>query len=269
MADARARHLRQLRKLRRSARGWSIRAGLLSGATAILVPYEGLGLPDAFWAAAAGGSLVVAAWRWIDHREMAALPVPEPPDPALAGRQARDKLIAAVQRFPAGRTAMDELRRGRTQFKMRGLAVAQAWRRLDKASATLRDLSTRLGGPAEGAVLEAAVAEQSLRELANRTASVERAMRIAPADVREPLADAHTSLLEQLDSGVIAYERLVAAAAGFVAEDGRTGFAAADGRLGDGSAMGRLADATELLKGIALGLAELRESDRAPRPGPA
>jgi hypothetical protein len=269
MADARARHLRQLRKLRRSARGWSIRAGLLTGAAAVLVPYQGLGLVDAIWAAAAGGSLAVAGWRWIDHREMAALPVPEPPDPALAGRHARNRLAAAVQSFPAGRTAMEELRRGRAQFKLRGLAVGQAWRRLDKASATLRDLSSRLDGPAEGAVLEAAVAEQSLRELANRTASVERAIRVAPVDVRQPLTDAHASLLEQLDSGVTAYERLVAAAAGFVAEDGRTGFVAADGRLGAGSAIGRLADATELLKAIALGLAELREADRTPRPGPA
>jgi hypothetical protein len=269
MADARAKHLRRLHRLRRSARGWSIRAGLLTGAAAVLVPYEGLGLLDAFWAAAAGGSIVAAAWRWSDHREMAALPVPEPPDPAIAGRQARDKLVAAVSSFPAGRTAIDELRRGHAQFKMRGLAVGGAWRRLDRASSTLRDLASRLGGPAEGAVLEAAVAEQSLRELANRTASVERALRVSPPDVREPLREAHAVLLEQLDSGVSAYERLVAAAAGFVAEDGRTGFAAADGRLADGSAMGRLADATEMLKGIALGLAELREGDRAPRPGPA
>jgi len=267
--DARTKHLRRLRRSRRSARSWSIKAGLFSGASAVLIPYAGLGLPDAFWAAAAGGSLAAAVWRWIDYRELTAMPVPEPVDPALAGRHARDKLLATVQSFPAGRTAVDEIRRARAQFGMRGLAVGRSWRRLDRAAGTLRDLSTRLGGPAESAVLEAAVAEQSLRELANRTASVERAMRTAPAEVRAPLVEAHAALLEQLDSGVTAYERLVAAAAGFVAEDGRTGFAAADGRLAEGSAMGRLVDATELLKGIALGLAELREGDRAPRPGPA
>jgi hypothetical protein len=266
--DARAKHLRRLRRSRRSARSWSIKAGLFGGAAAVLIPYQGLGLPDAFWAAAAGSSIVAAVWRWIDYRELTALPVPEPVDPATAGRHAREKLLGTLQSFPAGRSAVDEFRRARAQFGMRGLAVGRSWRRLDRASMTLRDLATRLGGSAESAVLEAAIAEQSLRELANRTASVERAMRVAPPDVRQPLVDAHAVLLEQLDSGVSAYERLVAAAAGFVAEDGRSGFAA-DGRFAEGSAMGRLVDATELLKGIAMGLAELRETDRAPRPGPA
>src|SRR3954453_20242061 len=104
MASDRSKHLRRLRKLPRSARGWSVRAGLLTGATAILVPYSGLGLPDAFWAAGAGGSIAVAVWRGIDFRAFRVLPVPPEPDPALAGAMAREKLVGLVQRLPAGRT---------------------------------------------------------------------------------------------------------------------------------------------------------------------
>ncbi|MGW5673216.1 phage shock envelope stress response protein PspM, partial [Micromonospora sp. NPDC003776] len=54
MADERARHFRRLRRLRRSARRWSVLAGGLGGAAAVLTPYAGLGLPDAAWAGAAG-----------------------------------------------------------------------------------------------------------------------------------------------------------------------------------------------------------------------
>lgn len=255
MGDARATHLRRLRRSRRSARGWSVRAGLLTGATAVLVPYSGLGLIDAFWAAAAGGSIVVAAWRWVDHRELAAQPVPEPVDPAVAGRVARERLISAVRSLPVGGTAIDEVKRASAQMKLHGLAVAKPWRRLDRASATLHGLAGRLGGPAESAVLEAAVAERSLRDLAQRTASVERAIKVAPESARESLKDAHGALVTQLDDGVSAYEQLVAAAAGYVAEDGRT--------VTESPAVGRLADATEMLRGIALGLAELRGDPRA------
>src|SRR5262245_34914724 len=141
MSDARAKHLRRLRRLRRSARGWSVRAGLLVGATAVLVPYRGLGLPDAFWAAAAGGSIVITAWRWLDLRAFAAQPVPEASDPALAGAHARDRLLNTVRRFPVGRTVIDEFDRQRAAMRLRGLSVADAWRRLDRASLTLTGLS--------------------------------------------------------------------------------------------------------------------------------
>ena len=70
-------------------------------------------------------------------------------------------------------------------------------------------------------MLEAAAADRSLRDLADRVASVERALRLAPADARPPLAEAHARLTAQLESGVAAYERLVVAAAGYVAEDAR------------------------------------------------
>ncbi len=50
---------------------------------------------------------------------------------------------------------------------------------------------------------------------------MERAVRLAPADAKPPLAEAHRALTGQLETGVTAYERLVAAAAGYLAEEYR------------------------------------------------
>ncbi|MFC0529145.1 phage shock envelope stress response protein PspM [Phytohabitans kaempferiae] len=250
-ADPRARYFRRLRRLRRSARRWSVLAAGLGGAAAVLTPYAGLGLPDAGWAAAAGGSIALAAWRWVDYRALAAQPAPPPPDPALAGDQARAKLIAAVERLPVGRTALDEVRRQQARFALRGSAAAGPWSRLDRASMTLSGLAGRLSGPGEPAVLEAAVAERSLRDLAHRVASVEKALRFAPPDTRPALEEARATLVEQLEGGVVAYERLVAAAASYVAEDGRSAT--------EHPAVARLTEASDMLRGVAEGLAELRE----------
>jgi hypothetical protein len=79
---------------------------------------------------------------------------------------------------------------------------------------------------------------------------VERALRFAPPDTRPPLKEAHGALLEQLTDGVAAYERLVAAAAGYVAEDGRI--------VIEHPATARLAEAADMLRHVAAGLAELR-----------
>lgn len=246
-ADERTRYFRRLRGLRGSARRWSVFGGMFGGAAAILTPYAGLGLPDAAWAAAAGGSLVLASWRWSDHRALAAQPAPPPPDPAQANRM----LVAAVERLPAGRAALQELRRQRVRYGLRGSAVAKPWDRLDRAAMTLAGLSGRLTGPADAAVLEAAVAEQWLRDLGQRVASVERAVALAPADQRAALRSAHQTLAEQFDGGVTAYEGLVAAAASFVAEDGRAPST-------QHPAVSRLTEAADLLRGVAEGLAELR-----------
>jgi hypothetical protein len=246
-SDPRAKHFRRLRRLRRSARGWTVRAGLFTGAAAVLLPYHGLGLPDVFWAAAAGGSIAMAGLRWVDARAFAALPVPPEPDPALVADRTRQRLEGLVRRLPAGQSALDELRRQRDRVRLRGTSVGDAWRRLDRAATTMSGLAGRLAGPAEPAVLEAAVAERSLRDLAERAASVERAAGLAPDD---GLVRAHAELVTQLEAGVTAYEQLVAAAAGYVAEDGRSATGAA--------APARLREATDLLRGIAVGLSELR-----------
>jgi hypothetical protein len=248
--DERTRHFRRLSRLRRAARRWSVLAGGFAGAAAVLTPYHGLGLPDAGWAAAAGASAMLAVWRWSDLRELAGRPAPAAPDPALAAQRARQRIEGMVARLPAGQAALDEVRRAQGRLRLRGTAVASAWARLDRAATTLAGMAGRLGGPAQGALLEAAAAERGLRDLAERAASVERALRVAPADARAELDRAHRELVRQLDDGVSAYERLVAAAAGYLAEDGRM--------TGPHPAIARLTEATDLLRGVAAGLAELR-----------
>ncbi|HEX6499516.1 MAG TPA: hypothetical protein VF054_10850 [Micromonosporaceae bacterium] len=253
MVDERARYFRTLRKLRRSTRRWSVTAATLAGATAVLVPYHGVGLPDAIWAAFAGASAMVTAWRWRDHRALAAQPAPPEPDPTVVAARAQRRFEGVVARL-AGPNAVEELRRAQGRLKMRGLAVSSYWARLDRASATLSGLASRLTGPAQAAVLEAGVAERSLRELGERVASVERAMRVAPKDAAAELSQSHQELVGQFAAGVESYERLVAAAAGYVAEDGRLS--------SDPIPMTRLVEATELLRGITAGLSELRVATR-------
>jgi len=85
-----------------------------------------------------------------------------------------------------------------------------------------------------------------------RAAGVERTLQVAPADSRPALNTAHTELMGQISEGVEAYERLVAAAAGYIAEDGRMGAKFLD------PAAARLTEAADLLRGYSTGLAELR-----------
>ncbi|PZG19246.1 hypothetical protein C1I95_11905 [Micromonospora craterilacus] len=254
MADERTRYFRRLGKLRRSARRWSVLAGGLGGATVILTPYAGIGLADAFWAAAAGASAALAAWRWIDLRALAAQPAPPALDPAQAAARNRARLVAAVERLPAGATVVAEVRRAHSRSTLRGTSAAEPWDRLDRAASTMAGMAGRLTGLAEPAVAEASGAEQSLRDLANRVASVERAVRLAPADARAPLAEAHQALTGQLETGVAAYERLVVAAAGYLAEEYRP--------ESEHPAAARLTEATDLLHGFASALSELRAVGR-------
>jgi hypothetical protein len=246
--DERTRYFRRLKRLRGAARRWSVVGGGLAAATAVLTPYAGIGVADAAWAAGAGASAALAWWRFRDHRELAAIPPPPAPPPALPGA----KLMAVVERFPAGRSVVQEVRRQRERYALRGSAVAQAWDRLDRATQTLQALSGRLTGPGEAAVLEAAAAEHWLRDLGQRVASVERAVPLSPPDQRAGLETAHESLTGQFTEGVTAYERLVAAAAGWVAEDGQP---IADDRH---PSFFRLIEATDRLRGLADGLSELR-----------
>jgi hypothetical protein len=251
MADERARYYLRLRRLRRAARRWSVLAGALGGATAALMPYSGLGLVDAFWAAAAGGSVILAGWRWVDYRALAGQPAPPALDPATAAERTRRWVEALVAGFPGGREAIGELRRHGDRIRLRDSAVAPGWRRLDRAAAALDGLAPRLGGPGEAAVLVAVVAERGLRELAMRAAAVERGLRYGGS--HESLGQAHGALVAQFVQGVTAYEDLVGAAAGYVAEDGRATL--------EHPSVSRLTEATDLLRGIALGFAELRQHD--------
>ncbi|MFV2100295.1 phage shock envelope stress response protein PspM [Micromonospora sp. LOL_024] len=254
MADERTRYFRRLSRLRRSARRWSVLAGGLSGATIVLTPYAGIGLADAAWAAAAGAATALASWRWVDLRALAAQPAPPALDPAQAAARSRAWLVAAVERLPAGAGVVAEVRRARGRTALRGTSAAQPWERLDRAASTMAGMSGRLTGLAEPAVAEAATAERSLRELANRVASVERAARIAPVDAQAPLAEAHQALTRQLESGVAAYERLVVAGAGYLAQEYRP--------EQEHPAAARLTEATDLLHGFASALSELRAVGR-------
>jgi len=242
--DERARHFRRLRRLRHSARRWCVLAGTLAGSTAVLVPWHGLGWPDAVWAALTGGTAALTFWRWVDYREVAAQPAPPalPAGPPLV----RTRFEALVAKLPAGRTALTELRRMEARSRIRGSSVLPAWTRLDRAAQTLAGLSGRLTGSADGALLEAATAERTLREIGERTAAVERALAMPGAD--EPLRAAHGELLGRFTEGVEAYEGLVAAAAGYVAQDGR---------VTDQGSVLRLTEATAQLRATADGLAEM------------
>ncbi len=251
--DERTRYFRRLKRLRNSARRWSVLGGGLTAATAVLTPYSGIGWADAIWAGSAGASVALAWWRFSDHRELAALPPPPAPDPALAGR----KLAAAIERFPVGRTMLHEVRRQKNRYALRGSAITQAWDRLDQASSTLVALAGRLTGAGEGAVLEAAIAEEWLRDLGQRVAAVERALPLSPPEQRAALDESHSSLAQQFTEGVGAYERLVAAAASYVAEDGHP---VTEGKH---PAFASLVDATDKLRGIAEGLSELKRPPAA------
>lgn len=248
MADERTRYFRRLKRLRAAARRWSVLGAGLAGATAVLTPYQGIGLPDAAWAGGAGLAVALAAWRWSDLRAHAALPAPPVPDPPIAGQ----RLVAAVESHPVGRAALQEIRRQKGRFALRGSAVAVTWDRLDRARATLDGLADRLTGPGEVAKLEAAVAEHWLRDLGQRVASVERALPLTPSDQRPGLEESHRVLSTQFVDGVTAYERLVSAAATYVAEDGLPATASHP-------SLPRLTEATDLLRGFADGLAALRD----------
>lgn len=246
--DERARYFRRLKRLRGAARRWSVMGGGLSGAAVVLTPYAGVGLADAAWAAAAGGSVVLAWFRWSDHRALAATPAPPP-------SIGSPKLAAAIERLPVGRTVLQEVRRQKNRYALRGSAIAGSWERLDRASQAMAGLADRLTGAGEPAAIEAASAEQWLRDLGQRVASVERAIPLTKDGRREALERSHAGLTEQFTEGVAEYESLVAAAASYVAEDGHP---VADSRH---PAYFSLIEAADRLRGFAEGLAELRTAE--------
>lgn len=255
MRDERSRHLRQLERLRASARRWTVAAGALLGAGAVLVPYQGLGAADAVWAGLAAGSVTLTWWRWRDHRALSAQPVPEPVDPAFAD----DPWLSLLAHLPGGDAIAERARRARTRGALRGTAGAPSWERLDRASRSLRQLTDRLSGLDPDAAAEAAAVERRLQGLITRIAGLDEALRLAPAEAHPPLRQLRDDHVAQLTAGVTAYEQFVVAAAHYVSESGRLG-AGADALTG-------LAEATDRLRGVTDGLAELRRLDQpAARP---
>jgi hypothetical protein len=249
MMDERTKHGRHLRRLRAAARRWSALAGTLVGTAAVLTPYEGLGVGDAGWAAAAGGSLVLAAWRWADYREYAARPVP-----AADANRVAARVEAFLVGVPWGRELVSGLRRQVERGPLRGSAVAAGWARLDRAAAILGNLAPGPGSPVEAAILEAAAAERGLRQLAKRTAGLERGR--SYVGQHDAFDRSLTALISQFEQGVNAYEDLVGAAVACAVEEGRT--------TPDHQTLRRMTEAADLLRGVAQGFAELRTDDRLP-----
>lgn len=252
MLDERARYHRRLRRLRGSARRWTVLAGGLTGGTAVLVPYQGVGAFDAIWAGLAGAAVVLAWWRHADARALAAQPAPDPPDPALV----TDRWLSRLALLPGGYQLADNLRRQRTRAALRGSAATATWERLDRASRTMRELTGRLRATEPDATREASGVERELRELTDRVASLEQALRAAPPPAQPPLRELCTEHVTRLEHGVAAYEQFVAAAAGYLSESARLGDPA-------GPAVAGLTDATERLRGVTAGLAELRGHELA------
>src|SRR5690606_8895792 len=114
---------------RASARRWTVTAAALAGATAVLAPYQGLGAPDAVWAALAGGSVALSLWRWADHRALAGQPIPEPADPALEA----EPWLSFLSQLPGGHALADRARRARIRAALRGSAAMRLWERLDRS----------------------------------------------------------------------------------------------------------------------------------------
>jgi hypothetical protein len=245
--DERTKHGRQLRRLRAATRRWSVLAAMLVGTAAVLTPYEGLSVGDAGWAAAAGGSAVLAAWRWADYRAFAARPVP-----TADANRVTSRFEALLGGVPWGRELVSGMSRHVERGRLRGSAVAPGWTRLDRAAAVLGNLAPRPGSPAETATLEAAAAERGLRQLAKRAAGVERGRLYVGQD--ESFDRSLAALVAQFEQGVQAYEDLVGAAVTCAVEEGRT--------TPEHHSLSRLTEAADLLRGIAEGFAELRQDDR-------
>ncbi|MFL6072124.1 MAG: phage shock envelope stress response protein PspM [Mycobacteriales bacterium] len=210
--DPRVRHQRRLQQLRRRWERRLVLAAGLAGVTAVSVPYHGLGLLDLGWGGLTAAAAAGAALARRDFTAHQRLPVPAPPPPA-------------------------------------GSVTRPVLHRLDNARTALATLLAQLGTAAGDAGQEAAAGEAALRDHAARVGAVERALAVAPAETRPVLTEARAALLVPLETGVAAYERLVAAAADAVG-------AAATGAAGT-TAVARLTEAADTLAGLAAGLRDL------------
>jgi hypothetical protein len=122
--------------------------------------------------------------------------------------------------------------------------------RLAERERALTGLLAHLGAAAEEPRAVALDAAATLRELGARATAVDRARRGAAPASAAGLGAAVATLVSQLDSGVLAYDALVVAAADAVA-------ASATLRAGDPVLMLRLTEATDSLAGLAAGMREV------------
>jgi hypothetical protein len=255
--DPRERHLRALRRARGRARRWVVTASMAAGVAAVAVPLGGLTWVDAIWTGIFGGSAAIAVFRVRDQRSLQAMPVPEPLPPP-----AQDNQTLAIARQLAGGTMV----RWSDRRAVRGTPGSDLLKRIDRASAALPPMLTRVRGAVNGAIdpsKEAQYAERALRDAVRRYSGVHRAIAIAPPEAAPAVRAAASSLHDRIGAGISAYEQLVVAAAECVAADG----------FADQIMMSRITEATDALRAMARTLGELDGvlapygPDAARRPG--
>ncbi|WP_163507698.1 phage shock envelope stress response protein PspM [Fodinicola acaciae] len=238
--DPRERHLRAVRRAGRRARRWIVTASMAAGVAAVAVPLGGLSWVDAIWTGIFGGSAAIAVFRVRDHRALLAMPVPDPLPPAP-----EHQAVAVVKQAAGGAVLRWNDRRA-----VRGTPGAELLRRIERASAALPPMLTRVRGAVHGAIdpgHEAVQAEAALRDAVRRYASVHRTTLIAPPDAAPAVRAAAGALHARIGKGIAAYEQLVVAAAECVAADG----------YADRIMIDRISEATDALRAMAHSLGEL------------
>ena len=251
---------KKLRRRFRAARRWTVLSGLFGGATAVFVPLAGLGGPDAIWAALTGASAAMAALRWMDYRRLSRSL------PAESERLTRHgHYTLAGELNNVAEAAAGLIHRKRTQSQFRGSAASAPYERLEAASRAYHDIVAKLDGPAREAVEDVSDVEEQLRGMAHQVRGVERSLAMAQGPQRATLKEAHRQLADRLESGVQAYESMVAGAARIVAESGALGGVV---HGGEDLTVRRLTDAADKLKGFAEGLSEMRDMHNGMYPPP-
>lgn len=245
--------MKRLRRRLRSARRWTVTAGLFGGVTAVLVPYQGLGAPDAVWAGLFGLSAAAAAIRWVDYRRLSKALPEENRQLALHGTAA----LAVEAQTVAGALA-EKIRGKRVAVSYRGSAAAEPHDRLARADRIFAEVEPQLTGPARETVADVQQAGMALHELAEQIRGVERSAPLNDPAARAALDTRKQELVDRLQAGVSAYEKAVADAAKCLAEQ-----TALDGVVTGGDpTLQRLSEASQKLRGHAEAVGEMHDLHR-------